>query len=112
MHAAASIEAGRLIRACGMVTDPDARRETVLAPVVGELALDRDGAVEGGGRVAKRDEESITRVVDLLALMTGEALAHSVVEPGHEVVPRAVTDRLHQLRRSDDVAEEQRPVGD
>jgi hypothetical protein len=51
-------------------------------------------------------------MVNLLAGMLGKTLPHRDVEPRDESAPRLVADRLDQLRRPHDVAEEQRPLRD
>ncbi len=92
----------------GMQSDPDPGREPVVAAVIGERPLDRSRAGERRASIRERHEETVTGVVDLLALVAREAAAQGVVVPVEEVVPRFVPDRLDQRGGSHDVGEHER----
>jgi hypothetical protein len=67
VHSAAPVVAAAVGRFGGVDTDANARRETVIAPVIAQRALDRAGAVKSALRLSKRDEEAVTLVLHLLA---------------------------------------------
>src|SRR5690348_15440389 len=73
VHALAAVPSCRAAGISGMQADAQARRETVVAPMVGQVALDRDGAVDGRLRIGKGHEESVAGMVDLFPAVTLEA---------------------------------------
>ncbi len=56
----------------GVEADPDLGSEAMLATVLGEAALDRDGAFDGLGGCIEGDEEPIALVLNFFRRMLGK----------------------------------------
>ena len=76
--------------------------------LVGERALDPYGRVDRGLWILERREEAVAGLLDDLAAGVRDALAHELVVAREQALPLVVTERLQQLRRVDDVREEER----
>jgi hypothetical protein len=100
MHALARVLAGGLERLGSMHADPNLGSEALGAPVLRQATLDVDRARDGRSRVRERDEESVARVVDLLAAVALEAGSQGPVVPATKIVPRLVVHRFEQARSS------------
>jgi steroid delta-isomerase-like uncharacterized protein len=85
--------------------------EAVLQTVALEGPLDLEGATDGGFGPFERDEEAVADAVDLLAAVAGEEGAQGLVVPAQQVIPRLVTQHLHEIGGGDDVGEHERPAG-
>src|SRR5581483_4438628 len=97
-----------LVHLALMNADAHLRRVTMQPALRLQPALDVDRAIDRiAGRV-EDDEEPVTRVVDLAAVMLFEDPAHLAVHPRAEVVPGVVPDRLDKVRRPRQVSEHQR----
>src|SRR5216684_5835739 len=68
-----------------MQTDADLRGESVRTPVLGESALNIDGARHGLLNTAKSDEEPVPRVINLFAPMTRHQCAQRLIVPPQHV---------------------------
>ena len=64
-----------------MQTDANSRRETLTATVVGESTLDRHRALQRQVDVIERQEEAVTRCLDLLAAVLGDQGSQRLVMP-------------------------------
>jgi hypothetical protein len=91
-----------------MHPDPNWRRITVVTAVLGKRLLDGDGAPKSGARRGEGDEEAVARVIDLLTTVLAEQRPKRPVVPVDETEPGRVTDRLDEIRRAADVAEQER----
>ena len=92
-------------RLAGVGADPHVRRDDLVA----ERALDRDRGVERRLRVLERREEAVAGLLHDLAAALQDPLAHELVVAREQLPPLLVAERLEQLRRVDDVGEEERP---
>src|SRR5919206_4836803 len=90
-----------------MHADPELRGEAVHATVFRERALDRDGSRRGGGYIIERREESVARGLHDLAVMFPNQPPQHVVVPAPDVTPRLVAHRLEEVRRTDDIREDE-----
>ena len=109
VHALAAVVGevrARLERASRVSADPDVRRRGLRL----ECALDRDRRVDGDGRIDERREEPVSGLLDHLAAALDDPRAHELVVEREELAPLLVAEGLDQLRRVDDVGEEERSV--
>src|SRR5918994_7515345 len=88
-----------------MHTDAYLWCEPLSPAMLRQHALDRCGTFDRRGDVIERNEESVPRVVDLLASVRRKEPSQGIVVPPDYVVPRVVSDRLDQLHRPHDVRE-------
>ena len=90
----------------GVRADPHVRREDLGR----ERALDRDGGIDRRLRRLEGRKEAVARLLHDLATRADDRLTDELVVPGEQPPPLLVTQRVRQLRRVDDVGEEERAV--
>ena len=73
-----------------------------------EATLERDHRLDRARRIAEREEEPVTGVLDHLTAVLGHDGTHRLVVPPQDGVPRRVAERLAQPGRVDDVGEGER----
>ena len=88
--------------------EPHPWSESVLVAVLGQLALDIDGATHRCSRVVEGDEEAVAGVADHLSVVGFEGGAQCPVVPVQQILPRLVADEADQVGGGDDVGEHER----
>jgi hypothetical protein len=79
--------------------------ESLGLPMIGQAALDGDGALDGPIRIIERQEEAVPGALDLLPAVLGHQGAKGLVVPADHLAPRLIAHELGQLRRIHDVGE-------
>src|SRR3982074_1876467 len=85
--------------------DPHLRRKAVGPAVIGQRALDLDGALDGTLGLRETGEDAVSAVADLLAGMSTDQTAKRLVVPAQHLVPGLVAHGLDELGRLHDVGE-------
>ncbi len=91
----------------GMDTNAHLRSEAMLTTVIGEGALNRNGALDGVKGIGERYEEPISFVVDLPTVGCVKTLTQGTVMPVQHVSPRVIAQDLDEPGRVDNVGEHQ-----
>jgi hypothetical protein len=100
---------GPLLRRLRLVqSDPHLRREAMLPSVLAQRPLHRHGTLDRVAGAVEGHEEAVTDLVDLAAVMRGEALTQRLVVPPEQVLPCIVADRLDEVGRAHYVGEHER----
>ena len=94
-----------------MKPDLHPRREAVVPSVPRQPALDLDGALDAIDRPFEGHEESIARVVDVLAPVLGNGRPQLAIMPVKELGLGLVSDQANEVGGRDDVSEHERLRG-
>ena len=88
-------------------SDPDLRGVTLGAAMGLQTPLDVHSALDGVAGGIEGHKKPVPGVVDLVALVLDEAPPHFSVQPGTQIKPGRIADRLDQARRAGQVREHQ-----